>query len=130
AVLVLRLVQDEVGVSTPSGEQAVFEPGAGHPLEVDGGDDLVGVHVAVAQRNRTAGVDSELLHGDVSSTVAGGLQVGGRGQRAAHRGGGGDQRRHQVGAAALALPALEVAVGGGGAALPGLERVGVHAQAH
>ena len=41
----------------------------------------------------------------------------GRGQGAADRGGGGDQRRDQVGAAALALPALEVAVRGRRAAL-------------
>src|SRR5690606_41020262 len=64
--------------------------------------------------------------------VKGGLsvQIGGRGQPAAHRGGRGDQRGDQVRAAALALPALEVAVGGGGAALAGRELVGIHAEAH
>ena len=35
-----------------------------------------------------------------------------------------------MGAAALALPALEVAIGGGGAALSGRQDVGVHAQTH
>ena len=45
-------------------------------------------------------------------------------------GGGGDGHRDQVGATALALPSLEVAVGGRGAALTGRELVGVHAQAH
>ena len=46
-----------------------------------------------------------------------------------HRGGGGDRGRHQVGAAALALAALEVAVGGRRAALARGELVRVHAQA-
>ncbi len=46
------------------------------------------------------------------------------------RGGGGDLRRHEVGAAALALAAFEVAVGGGRGALTGGQLVGVHAQAH
>src|SRR5687768_1703173 len=58
------------------------------------------------------------------------LEVGGGRERAADRGGGGDGNGHQVGAPALALPALEVAVGGGGAALARGELVGVHAQAH
>ena len=59
-----------------------------------------------------------------------GRQVGRRRERAGDGGGRGDERRDQVGATALALPALEVAVGGRGAALPRLELVGVHAQAH
>src|SRR5262245_38705911 len=37
---------------------------------------------------------------------------------------------HQVGTAAAALAAFEIAVGGGGAALAGLEDVRVHAEAH
>src|SRR3712207_8224999 len=45
-------------------------------------------------------------------------------------GGGGHLRADEVGAAALALAALEVAVGGGGAALARLEDVRVHAEAH
>ena len=45
-------------------------------------------------------------------------------------GGGGHGGRDQVRAAALALPAFEVAVAGGGAALARLELVGVHRQAH
>src|SRR3954453_18056835 len=57
-------------------------------------------------------------------------QVGRRGEGSGDGGGGRDQRRHQVRATALALPALEVAVRRGGAALSGLELVGVHAQAH
>src|SRR4051794_3767592 len=47
-----------------------------------------------------------------------------------HRGGCGDLRRDQVRTPALALPALEVAVGRGGGALAGTERVRVHPQAH
>src|SRR6476619_2021275 len=59
-----------------------------------------------------------------------GRQVGGRRQGAADGGRGRDERRHQVGAAALALAALEVAVGRRGAALARSQLVGVHAQAH
>src|SRR5690349_11410983 len=69
----------------------------------------------------------------VTNLSMGGLrcsEVGGGGQLAGHRGGGGDLRRDQVGTPALALPALEVAVGGGGGALARAERVRVHAQAH
>mmetsp|Transcript_32545 Transcript_32545/g.80233 ORF Transcript_32545/g.80233 Transcript_32545/m.80233 type:complete len:833 (+) Transcript_32545:138-2636(+) len=46
------------------------------------------------------------------------------GRRRRHR------RRHQVRAPAVALAPLEVAVGGGGAALLGQQLVGVHRQAH
>src|SRR4051812_25544159 len=60
----------------------------------------------------------------------GGRQVRGRGQPTGDGGGRGHQWRDEVRAAALALPAFEVAVRGGGAALTGLELVGVHAQAH
>jgi len=42
---VARLVEHERRVLAPGGEQPVAEPLAGDPLEVDGGDDLVGVHV-------------------------------------------------------------------------------------
>ena len=65
-----------------------------------------------------------------SQTVAASLQVGGCGQTAGQRGGGGHGRADQVGAATLALPALEVAVAGGRRPLARLELVGVHAQAH
>src|SRR6266704_5276976 len=58
------------------------------------------------------------------------LQVGRRGEVAQYGGGGGDRWRDEMGTPALALPAFEVAVGRGGAALPRLERVRVHAQAH
>ena len=53
---VLRPVEHEVGVVAPGGEQPVLEAGAGHPLEVDRRDDLVGVDVAAAQRDADAGV--------------------------------------------------------------------------
>src|SRR5690606_40751395 len=46
------------------------------------------------------------------------------------RGRRGHGRGDEVGAAALALPPLEVAVGGRGAALARLEGVRVHAEAH
>src|SRR5699024_1395309 len=57
-------VQHEVGVvRAPGVEQAVVEAGLGDPLEVDGGDDLVGVDVAAAQRDADAGVGGEGFHG-------------------------------------------------------------------
>src|SRR3954462_1300611 len=46
------------------------------------------------------------------------------------RRGGGHGGGDEVGAAAFALPAFEVAVAGAGAALAGFELVGVHGQAH
>src|SRR5699024_2803708 len=119
----------------------VVEAGLGDPLEVDGGDDLVGVDVAAAQRDADAGVGGEGFHGGAPGEGGSGdgLEVGGRdggaevrrrGQRAAHGGGGGDDGRDQVGAPALALPALEVAVGGRGGPLPRCQLVRVHPQAH
>src|SRR5687767_10477362 len=45
-------------------------------------------------------------------------------------GGGGHLGPDEVGAASFALASLEVAIGGGGAALAGLQDVRVHAQAH
>src|SRR5699024_5044441 len=58
------------------------------------------------------------------------LEVGRGGQGATHGRGGGHHRGDQVGAPALALPTLEVAVGGGGRPLPRLQLVGIHAQTH
>ena len=49
---------------------------------------------------------------------------------AGDRRGGGHRGRDQVRAAALALPALEVPVRGGGAPLARLQDVGVHPEAH
>src|SRR5262249_56563381 len=60
---VLRLVEHERRVLAPGGEQALAEAHAAHPLEVLGRDDLVGIHVAAAQRHRAAGVRDERLHG-------------------------------------------------------------------
>src|SRR4051812_19258385 len=59
-----------------------------------------------------------------------GLEVGGGGEVAGQRRRGGDGRGHQVRPAALALPALEIAVARRRRALARLELVGVHAQAH
>src|SRR5690625_2946687 len=63
APAVCGLVQHEVGIAAPGGEQPVVEAGLGHALEVDGGDDLVGVDVAAAQRDSDAGVGGEGFHG-------------------------------------------------------------------
>src|SRR6476661_8273015 len=51
-------------------------------------------------------------------------------QPSGNRGSGRHSRTHEMGAAALALPALEVAVRGRGAPLAAAEHVIVHAQAH
>ena len=72
------------------------------------GDDGHGVPSVVAPQSRSAGV----------------------GEGAGDGGGGGHGGGHEVGAAALALAALEVAVAGGGGPLAGGELVGVHGQAH
>ena len=60
--LVGGLVEDELGVLAPAGEQRVFEAGLGDPLQVDGGDDLVGVDVRALERHGDAGVGRELVH--------------------------------------------------------------------
>src|SRR5690625_7686253 len=73
---------------------------------------------------------SERVEGQPKPGSADRLEVGRGGQGATHGRGGGHHRGDQVGAPALALPALEVAVGGGGRPLPRLQLVGVHAQAH
>src|SRR5690606_24609915 len=57
------LVEDEGLVLAPRGEQAVLEAVPGDPLEVHGGDDLVGVDVAAAQGDTDSGVGGELLDG-------------------------------------------------------------------
>src|SRR6187200_279582 len=62
AVRIAGVVEDERGVVAPGTEQAVLEPGAGDPLEVDRRDDLVGVDVGAPQRNPDAGMRRELLH--------------------------------------------------------------------
>src|SRR5690606_19060692 len=62
--------------------------------------------------------------------LAGGLEVGGRGQGPPDGGRGGDARRDEVRPPALALAAVEVAARGERGPLPRLQLVGVHAQAH
>src|ERR1700689_4140100 len=52
------------------------------------------------------------------------------GEAAGDGGGGGHGRADEMGAAAAALAALEIGVGGRGAALARLELVGVHGEAH
>src|SRR5215472_12054254 len=59
-----------------------------------------------------------------------GLEVGGTGEVAGHGGSRRDERRDEVGAAAFALSALEVAIRRGGAALARGQLVGVHAETH
>src|SRR5437868_14257530 len=51
-------------------------------------------------------------------------------EMAGYGGCGGHYGAYQVGAAVFALAALEIAIGGAGAALVGRQHVGVHADAH
>src|SRR5699024_5048611 len=50
--------------------------GPGHPLEVDGRDDLVGVDIAASQRNTDSGVCGEFLHGKLLGSLCGGRGCG------------------------------------------------------
>src|SRR5574337_426077 len=61
---------------------------------------------------------------DSSQDLAHVGETAGDGRRRRHRG------THQMVASSRALPALEIAVGGGSATLSGLQAVGVHRQAH
>ena len=61
-VLVGLLVQDELGVLTPVSEEGVVEAGLGHSLEVDGGNNLVGVNIRRTQRHANAGVLNNGFH--------------------------------------------------------------------
>ena len=124
---VLRLVEHEVAVVAPFREEALLEPGALDPLEPVARDDLVGVDVGAVERHRGAGDDADGVHQLAS---LGRDESRREGEVAGQRGGRGDRGRDEVGAAAAALAALEVAVAGRRAALAGGELVGVHGQAH
>ena len=47
-----------------------------------------------------------------------------------HGGSGSHRWAHQVGAASSSLPPFQITVAGGGAALAGVQAIGIHAQAH
>src|SRR5262249_5213747 len=55
-------------IGPPRREEADAEPGALDPLEPDGGDDLVGVHVGAVEGDRSPGDRSDCLHRDQSSS--------------------------------------------------------------
>ena len=99
------LVEHEVAVVAPLGEEALLEAGALDLLEPVAGDDLVGVDVGAVERHGGALHDADGLPSD-------GLQVLGGGEVAGDGGGGGDGGGDEVGAPAPALAALEVAVRG------------------
>ena len=107
--LVARLVEHEVGPLPPLGEEAGAEPGALDPLEPVGRDDLVGVDVGTVERD---GPGDDLTHcfHRVPPTFPKSVQVRGRREVAGDRGRGGDRGGDEVGAPALALAPLEVAV--------------------
>src|SRR5660397_289719 len=86
---------------------------------------------SVSTLERRSGTPIPVCDENFSMVPSSGVhEIGGRGQGAAERGRGGGGGRDQVGAPALALPALEVAVGGRGGALAGGQLVGVHPEAH
>src|SRR5664279_87695 len=66
----------------------------------------------------------------VNSSICGLLQLGGAGKVSGDRRRGRDEWRHQMGATALALSSLEIAIGGRRTAFARGELVGVHAEAH
>src|SRR3990170_3852389 len=80
--------------------------------------------VSTLTRGRGATTPVSFLNGSMSLPLPDVHEVAGDG------GGGGHLRAHQVRAPALPLPALEVAVGAGSAALPRLPDVRGHPQAH
>src|SRR5918997_3694520 len=125
--LVLGPVQYEVRILAPAGEEELAEAGTLYALEGVARDDLVGVHVLPAKRERLAlyllyGVHLAHLHGDAELARGGEAAHDGRRRR--------DHGAHEVRPSALALAPLEVAVGGRGAALTGLQDVRVHPEAH
>ena len=151
---IARLVQHEVGVRlaadagswprlalvevAPLVEQVRAEARARDRLQELLGDDGVGVDVLAVHRGHEGPVCT------VKACMSAGLpwrlqamsptdvdEVAFMEQTfCVQRGRGGHRRAHQVGAAAGALAAFEVAVAGAGAAFAGLQLVGVHRQAH
>ena len=115
------VVEHELRVVAPLGEQALLEAGALDPLQPVARDDLVGVDVAAVERHGGALHDAYGFH---QSRVLRGGEVAG------DRGGGGDGGGDEVRAAAAALAALEVAVRRRRAPFARRELVGVHGEAH
>src|SRR5690606_9147075 len=101
------VVQDEVGVLPPRGEQTLLETGAAHPLQPDGRDDLVGVHVAAPQRYGPAGVCGERFH-QLSYAFG---RYGKAGRRRA-RGGAPDRHSRSAGAVSRPVTAVAAATAG------------------
>ena len=64
------MIEDEVPVVAPFGEQPGTETGALDALEPVRRDDLVGVHVRAVERHGAAGDNSDGLHQSRSSGVA------------------------------------------------------------
>src|SRR3990172_1553840 len=80
--------------------------------------------VSTLTRGSGATIPVSFLNGSMSLPLPYVHEVAGDGRRRRHL------RAHEVGAPALPLPPLEVAVGAGGAALARLQDVRVHPQAH
>ena len=115
------LGQAPAGLLRPVVEQELAEARALDPLQELLGDDLVGVDVGARERGDGTLDDLDRFHLVPLPDVD---------EMALDRGRGRHLRGDEVGAPAAALTALEVAVGGRGAALARLEDVRVHAQAH
>src|SRR6185312_9724117 len=115
-------LQLDLAVADPVVEEELTEAGPLDPLQELLGDDLVGVDI-VAVEHRDLALDD--VNGSHSLAPISDVD-----EVALDRGGSRHLRADQVGAPALALATLEIAVRGRGAALPFAQGVGVHAQAH
>ena len=112
----------DLAVADPVVEEELAEAGALDPLQELLRDDLVGVDVGAVEHRDLALDHVDRPHADPPLPDVD--------EVALDRGRGRHLRADQVGAPALALAALEVAVRRRGAALARREDVGVHPQAH
>ena len=113
-------MQLESGILHPVEEEELAVPGALDPLQELLGDDLVRVDVGTVEDGRPS----------LSPNVAASCELPDVREAPADRSGDGHRGAEQVGAAAGALPSLEVAVRRRRAPLAGLEDVRVHPEAH
>ena len=115
------------GLVAPVGEEALAQAVLVGGLEEARRDDLVGVDVGDRQHDDAGGQGGEAGHGVLSPQR---VSVRGSVTRPVTAAAAAVSGRGQEGAPALALPPLEVAVGGRDGVLARLELVAVHGDAH
>src|SRR6185437_2837663 len=135
--LIVRLVQRELRVrsavrlQSPVVKQKFTIARALNALQELLGDDLVGVNVHRVQRRGQRGNCAKRLHSAAKLlNLAVKLPVANVGKVPLNGGGGCHRRTYQMGAPSASLAAFKIAIAGGGATLSGLQRVGIHSQAH